>query len=339
MKTIRLKRLLFVTGALLVGAAGCDGEPCAACTEELAARHVSLELCGSALQTRALDVPSLAESNVVRCLLYVFSRTGTLVDTYDSTDGRFDFYLTDEVYDFVVVANKTGLPRVAITKNDLLETLTTLSENAVGNFVMVGALSDHLIEADEKITVEVARLVGKVTYTIRTAFTGALAGKPFLIEEIGLTNVVGQNTLALSDSVPDASAPWYNRMLFDNPPAEDAPADLLNARLDITMKASDSLVSGHSFYPYPNASSDNHDREHWSSRCTRFVVKAQLDGRTNWYPVTLERVRRNRHYHVDLTISGYGVEHPEDPLTDYSGIAATVSVEDWIDGGNLQGIY
>lgn len=334
-----LKRLLFVTGVLLVAALGCDREPCAECTEELNARHISLDLSGSALQTWALDVPSLAESNIVRCLLYVFSRTGTLVDTYDSADGRFDFYLTDEVYDFVVIANKNGLPRAAITKNDLLATVTTLSENAVGNFVMAGALSDHLIEADEKITVEVARLVGKVTCTIRTAFTGSLAEKPFVVEEIGLTNVAGQNTLALTDSVPDAKARWYNRMVFEDSSDDSFPADMLSARIDTRMAASDSLSPGHSFYPYPNSSPDSHDRDQWGSRCTRFVVKATLDGRTTWYPVTLEQVRRNRHYHVDLTIAGYGVEHPEDPLTAYSGIAAMISVEDWTDGGTLQGLY
>ena len=334
-----LKRLLFVTGVLLVAAAACDREPCAACADELSARHISLYLSGSTLQTRALDVPSLAESNVVRCLLYVFSRTGTLVDTYDSSDGRFDFYLTDEVYDFVVIANKNGLPRAAITKNDLLATLTTLSENAVGSFVMVGALSNHLIEADEKITVEVARLVGKVTCTIHTAFTGALAGKPFVVEEIGLTNVVGQNTLALTDSVPDAQARWYNRMVLEDSSADGLPGDLLSARIDVPMAASDSLVPGHSFYPYPNYSPDSHDKEKWGGRCTRFVVKASLDGRTTWYPVTLEQVRRNRHYHVDLTIAGYGVEHPEDPLTAYSGVSAAVSVAEWSDGGSLQGLY
>ncbi|MBR5018479.1 MAG: hypothetical protein IKX53_02450 [Bacteroidales bacterium] len=334
-----MKRLLFVTGVLLVAALGCDREPCAECSDELAARHISLTLSGSALQTRALDVPSLAESNVVRCLLYVFSRTGTLVDTYDSADGRFDFFLTDEVYDFVVIANKNGLPRAAITKNDLLATATPLAENAVGNFVMVGALADHLIEADEKITVEVSRLVGKVTCTIRTAFTGALADKPFVVEEIGLINVAGQNTLALSDSLPDASARWYNRMGLEDPPTDGCPPELLAAHIDVRMSASDSLAPGHSFYPYPNSSPDSHDKDVWGSRCTRFVVKANLNGRTTWYPVTLERVRPNRHYHVDLTIAGYGVEHPEDPLTDYSAIAATVSVADWIDGGTLQGLY
>ena len=68
-------------------------------------------------------------------------------------------------------------------------------------------------------------------------------------------------------------------------------------------------------------------------------MKAKLGGRTTWYPVTLEPVQRNRHYHVDLTISNYGVEHPEDPVTAYSGVAASVFVEDWTDGGTLQGLY
>ena len=58
-----MKRYLFVIGALLVAAAGCDKEPCAVCGEELTQHHVCLELTGSALQTKALDVPSLSESN------------------------------------------------------------------------------------------------------------------------------------------------------------------------------------------------------------------------------------------------------------------------------------
>ena len=122
-----MKRFLFVISVLLVVASGCDREPCTACTEEMDGRHVHLELTGSALQTKALDVPSLSESNVVRCRLYVFSRSGDLVGSYGSTDGRFDFFLTDETYDFVAVANKSGLPDGSVTKQELLEILSGLS--------------------------------------------------------------------------------------------------------------------------------------------------------------------------------------------------------------------
>ena len=334
-----MKRLLFVIGVLLATAAGCDREPCAACTDAFTPRHVSLELDGSAAGTKTPDVPSLDESNVVRSFLYVFSRTGALVDRYSSADGRFDFYLTDEVYDFVVIVNKADLPRTEISETDLLAAPARLSDNAVGNFVMAGRLASHLIEADEKITVEVERLVAKVSYTIRTAFTGALAEKDFRVEDIYLTNVVGENDLAASLRQPSAAAVWYNRMDLDDPPQTDAPVELLQARVGRWMAASDSLVSGPVFYPYPNESVDSHDRTQWGSRCTRFVVRATLGGRVTYYPVTLERVQRNRHYQVDLTIANYGVEHPEDPVSAYSGVAASVSVADWTDGGALQGLY
>lgn len=334
-----MKRFLFVIGALLAAAAGCDREPCAACTDEFKSRHVSLELDGSAAGTKASDVPSLDESNVVRSLLYVFSRTGTLVESYSSADGRFDFYLTDEVYDFVAVVNKADLPRTDVTEADLFATPVRLADNAAGNFVMAGKLAGHRIESDEKITVEVERLVAKVSYTIRTDFKGALAEKEFRVEDIYLTNVPGENDLGLSVLQPSAFALWYNRMDLENPPKGDAPADLLQVHVGRWMAASDSLVSGSVFYPFPNESADSHDRVQWGSRSTRFVVRATLGGRLTYYPVTLARVQRNRHYHVDLTIANYGVEHPEDPISAYSGVAASVTVADWSDGGSLQGLY
>lgn len=334
-----MKRLLFVIGALLVVASGCDREPCAACVEELEGHHVLVELTGSAVQTRALDVPSLSESNVVRCRLYVFSRSGDLVGSYSSTDGRFDFFLTDETYDFVAVANKGGLPDGSVTKSALLETDTELAENAVGCFIMAGGLDNHLIEADEKITVEVHRLVGKVSYTVRTSFAGSLAHEPFVIEDIYLTNVTGHCALQPSQSAPAASDLWYNRMDLEAGAGSEAVSDLLYGQVGSPMKAVDSIVTGHSFYPYPNSSSDSHDKTQWTARATRFVVRASLAGRTTYYPVTLPDVRRNHHYHIDLTISNFGVEHPEDPLTDYSGVTPVVTVDDWDEGGSFLGEF
>ena len=153
-----MKRFLFVTGALLVAALGCDREPCAVCTEEFQARHVSLALAGCALPTKSSDSQSPEESWVAESVLYVFSRTGALVDSYASTEGRFDFYLTDELYDFVVVANRTDLPRTEVSEETLSALPVRLADNAVGNFQMAGSLAKHLIEADEKITVEVSHL-------------------------------------------------------------------------------------------------------------------------------------------------------------------------------------
>ena len=334
-----MKRFLFVIGAFLVAAAGCDREPCAVCAEENALHHVSLQLAGSSRQTKVLDVPSLSESNVVRSTLYVFDRTGTLVDSYRSTDGRFDFYLTDETYDFVAVANKGDLPEHDVTKSGLLASVTTLAENAVGNFVMVGRLDGRRIDSDENLTLEVARRVAKVSYTLRTAFPPDLSAAGFRVEEIYLTNVAGSCTLDDADGSPAEAAVWYNKMDLEGTAAAESPYGLLSGSIGRMLAQGEVLASGHVFYPYPNAAADSHDKQQWGSRCTRFVVKAVLGGRTTWYPVTLEEVRSNRHYHIDLTVSNYGVEHPEDPMTDYSAARASVSAAAWESGGDIDGNY
>jgi hypothetical protein len=284
---------------------------------------VSLALAGCALPTKSSDSQSPEESWVAESVLYVFSRTGALVDSYASTEGRFDFYLTDELYDFVVVANRTDLPRTEVSEETLSALPVRLADNAVGNFQMAGSLTKHLIEADEKITVEVSRLVGKVSYVIRTAFTGPLAGKEFRVEDIYLTNVSGENNLGLSRCAQTSDALWYNRMNWEN--RGDEPVSLLRG--------------ASCFYALPNASPDSHDKEKWGSRCTRFVVKATLAGRTTYYPVTLERVQANHHYHIDLTIAGFGVDHPEDRPDDYKDFQAQVSVAPWKDGGDLRGNF
>lgn len=307
--------------ALLFLASGCNpGEPCLACREEPRLRRLELTLSTA---TKGSEEPLPSDSQVTRCLLYVFSRNGYLVNCYQSSDGRFDFYLTDETYDFVAVANKGDLPVAGITRQELGRTETTLVENAEGGLVMVGHLDSHIIESDEKVTVEMKRLVAKVSYVIHTDFTGPLAEDPFQVEDVYLTNVVGSNTLALTDSLPASNALWYSRMNWEE--RGDEPASLLRGVP--------------CFYALPNASPDSHDKEKWGSRCTRFVVKAMLAGRTTYYPVTLEKVQANHHYHIDLTIAGFGVDHPEDRPEDFKDFQAQIYITPWKDGGDLRGNF
>ena len=313
--------LLFFMPALLCMMSGCNpGDPCMACREEPVPRRLQLTLAPA---TKGSGDSLLPDNLVTQCMLYVFSASGHLVNCYHSSDGLFDFFLTDETYDFVAVANKDGLPAFGIDKSALYRTETTLAENVEGGFVMAGSLDNHIIESDEKITVEIQRLAAKVSYGIHTAFTGPLAAERFQLEDVFLTNVAGRNTLALTDSLPASDALWYNRMNLEE--RGDEPVELLRG--------------GTCFYAYPNASPDSHDKTQWGSRCTRFVVKATLAGRTTYYPVTLETVRANHHYHIDLTIANFGVDHPEDSPDDYSRFQAKISVVQWRAGDTLQGDY
>jgi len=294
-------------------------------------RHVFVGISAS-VKTRACDVTDEQEAAVTECTLYVFSRDGAMVGCYTSGSGLFDFYLTDETYDFVAVANKQGLP-LKPTRDELKALPTRLDENSPGHFVMVGALPDHVVQSDEKLTVGVQRIVSKVSYKIRTQFAGTLATKSFTIDEIYLTNVAGENVLDLSGA-PDGSDRWHNRL--DRTAFAGNTLDaLLYGRLGVAMAPVDSIWSGHSFYLYPNASPDCHDKEAWSPRSTRFVVKAILDGQTTYYPVTIPLASSNKHYHIDLTISNYGVDHPEDLPQETNYLDAAVSVTPWEDGGTI----
>ena len=155
------KRFLFVIGALLAAAAGCDKEPCAACQEEEAEiRHVVFE-----------SESDGEDHRVGESLLYVFGPTGELIGCHAAVEGAFDFFLTDDVYDFEAVVNKADLPTAGVTRAQLLQTLTTLAENAPDHLVMCGALDAHRIETDEKITVEVQRIaMSPIWYHIPTVF-------------------------------------------------------------------------------------------------------------------------------------------------------------------------
>ena len=326
------KRFLFVIGALLVAAIGCDREPCAACQEEQELRHIHFE---SAPDVLAQDG---GEHNVAGCMLYVFTPAGELVCCYASAEGAYDFFLTDDVYDFVAVVNKDDLPAADVTRLGLLATRTTLAENAPDRLVMRGMLGAHRIETDEKITLEAERVAAKVSCVLRTAFPERLAALPFEIDAIYLTNVVGAHLLSLSDLAPDETACWFNRMDVEESEG-GVPYDLIFRQVGRRMGASEVYDSGVSLYAYPNTCPDDHDRTKWSARRTRLVVRARLGDRLTYYPVTLDSVLPNRHYRVDLTIAGYGVEHPEDRLTDYAGLAASLTLVPWDDGGSLEGYY
>ena len=322
------KRFVFVIGALLAAAAGCDKEPCAACQEEEAEiRHVVFE-----------SESDGEDHRVGESLLYVFGPTGELIGCHAAVEGAFDFFLTDDVYDFEAVVNKADLPTVGVTRAQLLSTLTTLAENAPDHLVMRGALDAHRIETDEKITVEVQRIAAKVSCVVHTAFPERLAALPFEIDAIYLTNVAGAQLLSLADLTPDASSIWYNKMDAEGP-GEDVPYELIFKQVGRTMGPDESFDAGVSLYAYPNACADDHGREAWSARCTRLVVRARLGDRLTYYPVTLDPVLPNRHYRVDLTVAGYGVEHPEDRLSDYANVLPSVTVVPWDDGGSLEGLY
>lgn len=347
------KLLIPVIGlfAALLLAPSCESvkpdrcKECAVETEDM--RHVTVTLGGAArVVTKVYGVTDTLERVVRNSRLYVFTQEGYQINNWDASSGQVDFYLTDGVYEFVAVCNMTDLPGTEATREDLFAVMAPIEKNTLtpetGGFVMVGTLPDHIIKADEKITVLVERLVSKVSFKVRTAFEGYMARYPFVVEAVYMTNVVGNTNLGPDHVKLPGDGPWYNRMNYEAPDSTGArpyPEDMLYGEFRKEMAAGDSISSGHVFYVYPNPAEDNRDTTAWTPRCTRFVVKARMNGTVTYYAVTLNLNGRglaaNKHYHMDVTIKSWGTDHPEDNPDDLGSMEPTIRVEDWKDGGGV----
>lgn len=333
--------------AVLLALFGCDSikpDRCKDCVEEKDMRHVTVNLGGEArIVTKVYGVTDTLERVVRNSRLYVFAQDGYQINNYDASSGQVDFYLTDGTYDFVAVCNLADLPGTEVTREELYQLVVPIEKNTlepeVGGFVMVGTLPGHIIKADEKITVEVRRMASKVSFTVRNGFVDEMAGYPFLVDAIYMTNVPGINNLGLTYTKPKASDIWYNRMVFEPDSARKYPVEMLYGDFHKILAPGDTVVSGHVFYIYPNGCEDNRDIETWTSRCTRFVVEAHVNGIRTFYATTLyfdgAGVKPNKHYHIDLTIKGWGTDHPEVDPKDMGSMMPVFVVDEWRDGGGV----
>ncbi len=300
------------------------------CGDELELHAVSVALAGATAVVKAAGVSPEDENAVAFSRLYVFhSDTGEALTSCLSDSGVYDLWLAEGTYDFFAVVNGPQLDAVYATREELLADVTLLSDNAPGCFVMAGGLTDHLVREDEKITVEVRRVVAKVTFALHTDFDDLVPIRRFRVRAAYLTNVVGSATLA-GRLLPEG--PWFHRMEC----TADGPGDLIQGTLDHEMQRRDSLAPDMTLYAYPNDSEDGHDRSFWTTRCTRLVVEAQADSTVTYYPVTIPEVVSNTHYHIDITIRNLGTEHPEDIPCDHCFASVTVSVTPWTAGTGLQ---
>ena len=343
-----------IVGGVLAGVLlmvfGCDDikpNGCKQCGEEEDMRHVTVNLGGEArILTKVYGVTDTLERVVRNSRLYVFTSEGAQVNNYDASSGMVDFYLTDGTYDFVAVCNMTDLPGTEATREDLYGVMVPIEKNSlepeVGGFVMVGVLPEHIIKADEKITVLVERLVSKVSFNVHTEFDDHMAQYPFLVDAVYMTNVAGETNLGPEHIKLQTKAQWYNKMNFNatDTLGWDYPVEMLYGDFHKELANGDSITSGHVFYIYPNTSEDRRDTTEWSPRCTRFVVKARINNNLTYYAVTLNEkgkgVAANKHYHVDVAIKGWGTDHPEDNPDDLGSMIPTIKVEDWKDGGVLE---
>lgn len=335
---MKIRNLIIASTAVALTLVSCDvyQEKCNTCSVS----RVNVKLGGSVpvVVTRAEGVKEEDEYAVNSVQLYVFSSAdGRFVERMTYSESSYDFYLFNSTYDFLAFVNCPELPAAPESRAVLEKTVSKLSDNGTANIQMCGALERQTIQADSQLTVEVSRIVAKVTYVCRVEMKSAtLAAEPFHVKELFMTNVCGENDYAL-DAAPGLEGIWYNRRNLES---SGTVSNLISSgEMEHIVPQGDSIQTGHTFYVYPNPFSDPDDRSGWSQRRTRFVLKAEIGGMNTYYPVTIPCVERNKHYEIDLTITGRGVDDPEDiPGTSFLAEAA-IRVADWEDGGKIEALY
>ena len=225
---------------------------------------------------------------------------------------------------YSVVNSESDISTIS-SLSGIKEQTSLLANNTREKFVMSGSL-EKSIGATASASVDVRRIaarfkIDKITNELENSEQAA----SFAISRIYLTNVSGQATY---EGVSTGNV-WFATTKLN---ASDAPNSLIYSKLSSIAKVSSghSYTTSHSFYAYPNNSSDKN---------TLLVVEAIIGGSYYTYPIMIAgTVERNKSYEIsELIIKHLGntsdgdddIEGDENKPIQTSAVTVGVNVLDW----------
>lgn len=269
------------------------------------------------------------EKKVNDLQVFVFNSSGVLEAYGNEKANSLKLTCVPGNKEIVALVNAPSLSGVA-GLSDIQEEVSELADNAAGSLVMASDVVEAELKADgsNSVTIPVSRIAAKVVLgTVTNNMTlEADQNKDFVIDAVYLINVSGE-WLYQSDYDPQL---WYNQMKYER----DNSVGFLYDAVDKSVSYGSNYSTGHYFYCYPNHTDDDPHAGDWSPRKTRLVVEASLGGEKCFYPLTLVNVDRNTEYVINLTVTRLGSSDPDIPVTTNEA-TFTVSVMDWIDGGEM----
>lgn len=281
-----------------------------------------------------------AESGVNSIQIMVFNDKG-LESSKTITGTSGSLKVTNGKKKVVAVANYNGDLSGCNSPEAIYSTATLLNENSIGNstlFVMSGE-TDVDVNGATQASISLSRiaakfLIRKISINLNSAFSPS----DITVDRIYIDNAVVAATLG-GAKTPLASEDFVNqRGGFDSNAAYQP---WVSGTYDSwTMSTPDDLNDGVKLYSYPNMIPDTEDSRNktgaFSVRKTRIVVETTLKGRKTFYPFTFDGpIERNHYYEItDLIITGYGVEHPEDPTPTKGDMSVNITIRPWEQGGS-----
>ena len=219
----------------------------------------------------------------------------------------------------------------SLTISDMMALTSDLSENSTSAFVMSGMEEDVEITTSSAITIDVYRVAAKVSID---KIVNAIADETYIDSTFTLKGIYLINApvdgYPLCDLEVTSYTPstWMNKGGYVSSSTYDT---YLYDSVGEVIKSDGIYDTTHEFYCYPNFTENDSQDEEWCARKTRLVVEVDLGSDTYYYPISLDEVIRNKHYHfTSLTITLRGSTDPDYPI-ETENFSYSVKIEDWDD--------
>lgn len=305
----------------------------------------NIECPVAAQETRSYTEAKDGEKKVNKLQVLVFDSQGVLNAYISQTSLTGSITTTLGAKKIWAVVNGPDLNKV-LTESELKTTALTLGSNAADSFVMTGSAEHTVTAGNSSCNITVSRLVSRISLDSVTNNMPEALGE-LKIQGVYLSNVVGNQNMAGSA----AATTWYNqegrkdesplvkehiidgKTYMASVPALTYNGSALNIAHGVTNQTQGSWL----FYTYPNTnlSGIKGFNSAFQAQSTALVVIATVNGKTQYYPVVLnkEAMARNKSYSVDLTVTGLGSDDPNTKIEKGSA-TFSVTVEEWGNGAS-----
>ena len=291
-------------------------------------------------KTKVTELQEEAESNIVRWTVFAFDDQDGWTRYASADDGGvINLKLwTGRQYSCYAFANyntfgtSAFVPSTIHEREALLNRVVTLSDNTADKLMMFGSKTvvpkgrpesvqdgedEREVTVYDDVEISAVRLVSRIDVPeIHIDFSDAQKepGK-CLLRGIYVTNAYTTNRLA-SDYRPnelsDTRSAWYNSggLHVGENSVEALDAILVEDDMKVSLSREHPFLQPVSFYAFPNSTHSEDDEwqfYRWTRRCTRVVVKLQLDSEYYYYQMDIPEMRRNRVYRFsDIVIKDFG---------------------------------
>ncbi len=295
---------------------------------ELTEGPVSLEIAVAGDATKA--TANTGDDQVKTLQVFVFGE-GHRLEAYKSDTGvkslKLGVFSGSKIIHALVNAPAiTGI----FDYEDFYKTVSKLTDNSIGNFVMEGWKNVTVGNTGLSETINVKRIAAKISLMkIENQLEGVYGASKLELSRVYLINVAADRTYSSFGNTCPVAEIWLNKQGFvEADGVKDLTCDVMT---EVELSKSEPYVVKHSFYCYPNqVVRDNSDPE-WSIRKTRLVIEVKIDGKLYYYPITINAHSQNTEYKVSLKITRPGSLNPDIPYNPESA-SVSVKVQDWDQG-------